>query len=296
DMNASDYYTITCATCHDPHNASININDVSNAFSPYTNPYTNQTFGPGGSQLRAATVNDLCGQCHDISLNTSTNYFLDPSNHTSLSCTDCHGYEWKEGGMTMGRSGPVYTPPGFSALQHNWVSPDDPDDCALCHGNNNATVWATMQTYLANFGNVTAAKETYTTKLAAAEAKWAEANATVGVDKVKLTNAYNLIQEAKDLAKDNPVIYHNPELGVATELEQLALAAAKLDDALAEATAAIDSAVNPTITQEVTVKETVEATATSILTETTTTSAPAIGIFAVIGILGVVAIFLRKRR
>ncbi|MHA2290575.1 MAG: hypothetical protein ACXACK_00280 [Candidatus Hodarchaeales archaeon] len=307
DMNASDYYTITCATCHDPHDASINAAQVGseeNHFSPWTNPYTGEVFGPGGSMLRFATTNELCGQCHTISFNTSTRYFTDPSNHSSLACTDCHGYQFVPGHNATDRFGNVnWVNATFSSLSHDWVAPNDADDCALCHGDENATVWNDMQAYLNQFGNLTDAKALYDTKLAEATSKYSDAKSTVGVDTSNLENANSLIEEAKGLVP-NDGTFHNPLSPTAEE--QLSLALVKLDEAIDEADAAIAAAVNPTVTVDhtdtvdVTVDHTVDHTVDKSITVPTTviqTAKDTVGFLAAIGILGIVAVlFNRKRR
>lgn len=303
--------TITCVTCHDPHNATININDESNKMSPFTNPYTGEKFGPGGSQLRAATVNDLCGQCHTTKLNTTfsntTLSILDPSNHTLLDCTDCHGYTLTTA-ATYYPNGTVDKAAKFASLYHDWkFAGGAPGEvCYLCHEENASTVWTSMQGYIVQYGNMTNMTAEYDTKLTAAEAKYAEAKSTPGVVASDLINAHNLIQEAKDLAKNNQYLFHNPDLGSKMQMEQLAIAFTKLDDALVEANAAIAGAINPTVTKNVTVDVTVDHTVEKPVTvdhtvektvvETTTTSAPAIGFLAVMGILGATAFLVRKRR
>ena len=52
DPTDTSLTNIWCATCHDPHDASINAAEASS------------TMGPNGHQLRAATTNELCGTCH----------------------------------------------------------------------------------------------------------------------------------------------------------------------------------------------------------------------------------------
>jgi hypothetical protein len=250
-MNVSDYYTITCVTCHDPHDASINWGDThlndNFQFSPYTNPYTGEVFGKNGSQLRAATVNDLCGNCHEISLNTTVitgSYFLDPTDHEDLACTDCHGYTYSP--EVKAANGTVTENSSVSSLNHNWVFGGDGNDCGVCHDENASTVWATWQAYVVKFGNLTDAKASYATNLAAATAKYEEAKSTPGVDIDKLANAWALIEEAKDLAEPSERTFHNPEQGVASDIEKLALAVTKLKDAVDEATDAIPE---PTTTE-----------------------------------------------
>jgi hypothetical protein len=300
EINASDYYGITCATCHDPHDSSISAAKESTAFSPWKNPYTNETFGPGGSQLREATTADLCGTCHDASLNTSGtyrnttgmyNYFLDPTKHEGLDCTDCHGYKFTP--AKIAANGTVLANSSVSEeVYHDWKFTYGETGCGVCHNAttsmNSSTALTTMNAYLAQFGSLTALEAKYDTKLAAAMAAYNTGKATEGVDIDKLANAYALIEEAKDLAKGTSLVFHNPELGSAVEEEQLSLALTKLDDALDDATDALPEPEEPTTT-------TVPVTTTTE-EPTTTAPAPAIGLLAVMSILGVVALFYRKRR
>jgi hypothetical protein len=280
-LDESDYYRITCVTCHDPHNATINAADESNAMSPWRNPFTGQYFGPGGHQLRAATVNDLCGMCHDTELNTTTGSYLDPSNHTMLDCTDCHGYTFSP--ATYFPNGTLENAAEFSALSHNWkFGGGNPGDvCGLCHGDENATVYADMLAYQALYGNVTELKVSFDSKLAAAMAAFDTANSTAGVDEAKLANAFALIEEAKVLQEKNmTLIFHNPDMW--------SLALTKLDAALVDATDAL-----PVVTTTTTAPGTTTVPET---TTTTTAGTPFIGLFAILSSLGFAVLFYRKKR
>jgi formate-dependent nitrite reductase cytochrome c552 subunit len=201
ELDENEFYGITCVTCHDPHDATISAGDDSHEYmSPWTNPYTGEVFGPPGSQLRAASVNDLCGVCHNVNLNTTTGSFLDPSNHTDLTCTDCHGYSV-----------------GVATINHNWFMNFDESACAKCHGDDNATVYASMLEYQANYGGLTAMKASYDAKHTAAMTAWNTANSTTGADAGLLASALALIEEAEDLAEASSLMFHDPELGTAVE-------------------------------------------------------------------------------
>jgi hypothetical protein len=263
DLDESEYYRITCVTCHNPHDSTVNADDESNAMSPWTNPYTGEKFGPGGSQLRAATVNDLCGTCHDTNLNTTTGSYLDPSNHTTLDCTDCHGYMYTP--TSYFPNGTVDELGEFSSLQHDWKfgggEPADP--CGLCHGDENATVYASMLAYQALYGNINEQNATYYTKLATAVAVYDLASGTVGVDAVKLANAFALIEEAKVLqAKSETLVFHNPDTW--------SLALTKLDDAIVAAVDALPDVTTTTTTPTTTI--TTEPPTTTTTTEPPTTT------------------------
>ncbi|MHA1994102.1 MAG: multiheme c-type cytochrome [Candidatus Hodarchaeales archaeon] len=248
---------IWCATCHDPHDASINAAEASS------------TMGPNGHQLRAATTNDLCGNCH-----TQFDFLTDAGNdsqHSTLSCTDCHGYRWLPEYNSTDRFGnPTVVPAGFASLNHTWEFSPFPEACSLCHTDSNVslglfvnatTVWTAMQGYV---GEVETLVGLYDTKLTNVSAKVEEANTTKGVDQAVVDAAYDLLDEADDLADAYDTAFHNPTLAK----EKLQLALVKLDQAYAKAVEAIDGAK----------------------------SAPGFGWLVVFPVFGMLAIIVRKKR
>ncbi len=271
--NDSFRTAIDCVTCHDPHN----------------------TDGYNEHDLRIGSTTELCGTCH---IKTYEQITADtfPMNNTvtdDMSCTDCHGYEWVPAHNQSSGYPPTYTwvNGSFSDLQHNWVTPDDADDCGRCHGDENTTRWATMKEAQEQVGFLLATCQAYFPVVLAMAA---EAKATVGVDETKVTNVYSLIEEAELLMlyveSDPSNGFHNPTLAE----EKLNLALAKLEAAHAAAVDAINTAVTATTT-------TGQPTTTQPTTSEEPTTGPTpgfewIGILFVFGILGTITSLFRKKR
>jgi hypothetical protein len=268
---------IVCSTCHDPHDASINWNEESDSM------------GPNGHQLRTVTTNELCGSCHsqyEVLTNSSV-----ISQHQTLSCTDCHGYRWHpEYNITDLFGNLVVVPAGFASINHTWEFSPFPEACGLCHGNENTTVWVTMQEYT---GEVKDLIVLYETKLANVSAKVDEAFTTVGVDQTVLDEAYTLLDEAKNLVSDYDTAFHNPTL--AQQKVQLALE--KLDQAYNIAVVAIYEVLPSDTTSESITETTVTARTT---TSTSTTTLPLItawlNLTVVFPVLSMLTLRIRKKR
>jgi hypothetical protein len=264
-VNDTSLTPIVCVTCHDPHDSSTNAGAPSELMSPWTNPYTGVKYGPGGSQLRTATTNELCGKCHvdAYELLSDTIY---SSEHKNLECSDCHGYRWIPEHTEIATGGPsagqeVTVPAGMDLdLNHSWTFEPFPEACGMCHENNNVTRWNTMQEM-----DYVDLMETYETQLENVTAKAGEAENKSGVDEAKVDNVNDLIDEAEDLADAAKLGFHNPDLAA----EKAKLALAKLDEAYAAAEDAID------------------------------TAAPGfewIGVLLVLSLLGIVTVLFRKKR
>jgi hypothetical protein len=224
DPTDSSLTDITCVTCHDPHDASINAGAKNN--------YLTQS--PYGSQLRTATTNELCGKCHadNYELLTDT---ITPSNHRALDCTDCHGYRWVPGHNGTDRFGnTVWIDGAISSLNHSWTL-NPPDSCGKCHGEDNTTVWTIVE---ADLEDVADLLTEYNDLLDNVTTKAGEAENETGVDVTKLKNAYDLIDEAEDLAGYGSVGVHNPERAA----EMIEHAIDKLEEAYAAAVDAIETA------------------------------------------------------
>ncbi|MFX0184136.1 MAG: multiheme c-type cytochrome [Candidatus Hodarchaeota archaeon] len=229
-VNDTSLTNIVCVTCHDPHDASINAEMPSDNKSPWTNPYTGVTYGPGGHQLRTATTNELCGKCHTDAYELQTNTIY-TSQHISLDCADCHGYAWIP--PTYFANGSIDDAGSFpSTLNHSWTF-TAPDSCDRCHVGENATQWAKIQDM-----DYVDLMETYETQLENVTAKAGEAENKSGVSEAKVDNVNALIDEAEDLADAAKLGFHNPDLAA----EKAKLALAKLDEAYAAAEDAIDTA------------------------------------------------------
>ncbi|MHA1976377.1 MAG: multiheme c-type cytochrome [Candidatus Hodarchaeales archaeon] len=246
---------IGCATCHDVHDASLNWDQES------------AKMGPNGAQLRAETTNDLCGTCH-----TQFEFLTDAggdSQHSSLSCTDCHGYRWIPEHNSTDRFGnPTVVAAGFASLNHTWEFSPFPEACSLCHEDTNTStivnataVWTAMQGYV---GDVEDLVTLYDAKLENVSAKVDEANETKGVDQTEVDNAYALLDEADDLSDAIDMAFHNPTLAK----QKLQLALTKLDQAYTTAVDAIDGAK----------------------------SAPGFGWIVVFPVFGLIAIIARKKQ
>ena len=267
---------VDCVTCHDPHNVQ----------------------GDQGVRydhdLRRASTTELCGVCHVGSYQMITSDTLTHYNTTTntLDCTDCHGYEWVPGHNETDRFGvTTWVDATFTDLQHNWVTPDDANDCARCHGDENATYWDIMVSYQMNLTELLHGCQDY---LPFVKAKAVEAKATSGVSQAKIANVDSLIAEAETLilfVEADASLFHNPDLAE----EKLMLAMSKLEAAYTAAVDAIDTAGEET-SEETSAEETSETSETEGPTGTTP-GFELLGVLLAFSILGVgTVLFHRKRR
>ncbi|MFX1511444.1 MAG: ammonia-forming cytochrome c nitrite reductase subunit c552 [Promethearchaeota archaeon] len=216
-VNNTDLTGITCATCHDPHDGT---NDL---------------------QLREDNSLDLCGACHgSTSRHSDYEQFTDTTYEAEHEgeCIDCHGYDavWQD--LDHNSETGVDGKEAF-AFNHTWFM-DLPDACnvAGCHNDTPRT----MDDIEDRQADVATKYTEYTTLLATVQAKVDEANETDDIDQDEVDAAYTLIDDAGDLAQyyisDGSSGFHNPEFMKA----KLDAAITKLNDAQSKAEDAIDKA------------------------------------------------------
>jgi formate-dependent nitrite reductase cytochrome c552 subunit len=137
--------------------------------------------------------------------------------HTSLDCTDCHGYELHG---------------DEASVNHTWTVTTD--SCAQCH-TDNATRWTQMEDIQ---GDIEDLLSEYETQLENVTVKVDEVNVTLGITNTDVNESYILIAEAKALImfveSDGSLGFHNPTLAE----EKVKLALLKLDEAYAKAAGA----------------------------------------------------------
>ncbi|MFQ5977203.1 MAG: multiheme c-type cytochrome [Candidatus Heimdallarchaeota archaeon] len=235
--------SIVCATCHDPHSSE--------------NHY----------QLRNESINDLCGRCHGGGgRHVEADLIADAgSAHQDMDCITCHGYQLMNAtDLTDWR------------INHTWTL-DLPYTCGqnttTCHTDGAAQVTA-LTAIQADFEDLLS---DYETLLENVTAMVDTANETSGVDQAEVDSAYDLIDDAGDLAGwatyDNSEGFHNNAFVKA----KLVAATAKLNQAYGVAQAAIDDASEEEDDDE---------------------GIPGfvfLGALMTLSVLGVVALFLRKR-
>ncbi len=222
------------------------------------------------AMLREDNTLDLCGTCHgtserhsDYEQLTDTTY---KATHFEFNCTSCHGYdaEWQD---TDHNETNGLEPFEFN---HTWYM-DIPEGCNQegCHTDK------TVADVEARQDEVTPKYTAYETLLATVQDKVDEANETDGVDQDKVDEAYALVDEAEDLAlyfeSDGSAGYHNP-----------AYMKAKLDAAMVKLNEANDVA-----------EEAIEGAGDDdgIIPGFEFTI-----LISAISLLGVAALYLRKRR
>lgn len=220
---------VTCATCHDPHDATNEL------------------------QLREDDITELCGECHGTSERHTTYemYTATGNKHNSLDCTDCHGYQLHD---------------GEAQVNHTWTV--TMDSCTHCHSSQNTTRWAKMEQIQ---GNISELLTKFGTQLTNVTAKVDEANTTYGTSNTAVNESYTLIDEAKGLIlfveSDMSLGFHNPTLAE----EKVKLALTKLNEAYVKAAGATTSGgLSPGF--------------------------EFISILTALGLLGVAAILLRKKK
>lgn len=278
NVNDPSLTSITCVTCHDPHDASINWDEPSTHMSPY------------GHQLRTVTSLELCGKCHVETYELLTDT-ITQSSHKTFDCTDCHGYRWVPGHNDTNQFGdPIWVIGQFSFINHSWTQ-NPPNSCGLCHGTDNATVWTTMEEHRVNITDLIIE---YDIKLNNVTTKADEASATIGVDPAKVEDIYDLIDESKLLANFayDTTGFHNPEF----IKNRFVLALGKLETAY-------DLVIDVIATDETTTTIPITETFTTIVTNLVDISeipdvgiTSSIGIMTAISILCVVVFFYKKRR
>lgn len=266
-VNDSSLFNIQCFTCHDPHAVSKTV-----------------TYKDNKANLRGDSIPELCGECHGTPYEMITDTTTPTTITNSTDCTDCHGYYFTPAGERAGRFGTSWQNASFS-LNHSFAI-SVPDACARCHWDfyfNQTTMpdVSDRTDYLEDVQTEVAdLLSSFDTKLTAVKAKADEARAVSGVDKDEIAHIDALIEEAEALAEfvaDDPSGgFHNPDLAK----QKLALALSKLDWAQIAAEALL-------------AEETSETTESSEAPDGAGT--PAIGLLAVLSILGVV-VLLRKRR
>ncbi|MHA2224953.1 MAG: ammonia-forming cytochrome c nitrite reductase subunit c552 [Candidatus Hodarchaeales archaeon] len=210
-VNNSVISSISCATCHDPHDA------------------TNE------GQLRKDDIQQLCGQCHssDPERHTTLEMLTDTgttSSHGTLDCTECHGYQLAQGHGGLS-----------NRMNHTWAI--DLASCAQsCHNDTEAARKSAVDAVQAS---TTTLLDTFDDQLTNVTAKWDEANVTAGVVATLLNDSSDLLEEAELLVAfvtgDESTGFHNPDLA-AKKINQ---ALTKLDEAYTKAQAAIDQRSTP---------------------------------------------------
>lgn len=217
-LTDSGLTNITCVTCHDPMSA---VN--------------------GKTQLRASSVNELCGTCHEGAYGMRTGvmeetvYTPPTGPHSEFDCAECHGYVFDPPGISVGRYGETWNNASF-AVNHSWAIPL-PDACARCHAPwetdvNITDIETPIQDNLDELediqANFTELLDEYNTLLTEVKA----AADDLSGDKADEVN--DLIDEAEDIADfvdDGSMGFHNPVLAE----EKLKLAIDKLEEAEKEA-------------------------------------------------------------
>jgi len=263
--------SINCYTCHDPHATS------------------NFDYKGNKANLRRDTPAELCGTCHTDTFELLTE--APAGKHSSLDCSDCHGYQFKPAGWG-GMGGTTWQNASW-VLNHSWAL-RIPDACGRCHASYDVNM--TLDDVIAGVAdriaameaiqdNINASLDEFDINLTAVQALASQADAVAGVSDEYMANIYSLIEEAEDLAdfvRDDPSGgFHNPQHAA----QKLALAFAKLESATILAKTVIP--VPPTTTT--TAPPTTQPT-------TTTTTTAATGIALIFSIMGIVAFLLVKKR
>ncbi|MHA2271937.1 MAG: cytochrome c3 family protein [Candidatus Hodarchaeales archaeon] len=252
--------TITCATCHDPHNAQHPM------------------------QLRKEDSTELCGSCHQEAADMFTGEADNsPSLHYEygVECTSCHGYQMSTRG--------VYT-------NHTWIL-DRPlgPDCAGCHGweftckKSGCHVTFSESKIVSWFegeANISALLNEYTELLANVTTKVDEAKDTPRVSMTKIDSAYDLIDDAQllfDFVNGDPHRgSQNPTLAATkmlTAINKLNLAYNLADEAIAEIPSEEPSSEEPSSDEG----------------DEGTPGFEIVGVLAILSLLSILALLVRRK-
>ncbi|MFW9992387.1 MAG: ammonia-forming cytochrome c nitrite reductase subunit c552 [Candidatus Odinarchaeota archaeon] len=220
-LSAEGLVGVSCATCHDPHNNTYDV------------------------QLRVENTTALCGGCHGGSgHHRSLDMFtagLQP--HSELECGECHGYSIE---LSHGELVPY--------VNHTFVIDMNGYGCNQtgCHADP-----AAQMVRMEEIQNDTLDLfEEFDTLLKTVNASLLAANATANVDLLLVAAGFDIMEEAEALADyvhaDQSTGFHNPsvaETKILAAIELLNLADSVADEAVAKAAPPATNWFTTTITE-----------------------------------------------